>query len=95
MKMTGTPDTAEAARRTATVEAGRLGGWLMALSPLGFAALIVLMAGVFGRTIGTSTFAEITRAQMDALGGAWVANRAMGRHSVLTEHRWASRPGAY
>ncbi|ALJ20430.1 hypothetical protein AOA12_11145 [Microbacterium sp. No. 7] len=87
-----------------TVTGGRAGGWLMALSPLGFAALIVLMAGVFGRTIGTSTFAEITRTQMDALGGAWAANRAIvaaafgivviGAGLVAWAHRNASPPAA-
>lgn len=55
-----------------TVTGGRTGGWMMALSPLGYVALIATMAGVFAGTIGANTFADITRAQMDRIGFAWV-----------------------
>lgn len=55
-----------------TVTEGRAGGWLMALSPLGYIVLIATMAGVFAGTIGANTFADITRAQMDRIGIAWV-----------------------
>lgn len=59
------------------VSGGRVGGWLMALSPLGYAALVASMAAIFASSVGTSSFDQITRAQLDALGGGWVAARVM------------------
>lgn len=62
---------------TAKVSGGRVGGWLMALSPLGYGALVASMAAIFASAVGLSSFDQITRAQMDALGGGWIAARVM------------------
>lgn len=69
-------DTHTAPERAAK-KAGRLAAWLAALSPLGYVALVVLMASSFASTIGATTFDELTRTQMDALGGAWIAARVL------------------
>ena len=63
---------AQETRVVGTVTGGRTGGWMMALSPLGYVVLIATMAGVFAGTIGANTFADMTRAQMDRIGFAWV-----------------------
>lgn len=56
--------------------AGRVGGWLLALSPLGFVVVVASMAGIFA-SAGIGAFAEITRAQMDALGAGWAIAQAL------------------
>lgn len=70
--------------RTETDEKlGRVGGWLMALSPVGYGILVASMAAIFASTVGMGSFDEITRTQMDALGGSWLAARVLVAAATL------------
>lgn len=69
----------EAVRRagTARTETGgaRVGGWMLALSPLGFVAVIATMAGVFSDHRGL--FVDLTRAEMDRIGAGWMISQSV------------------
>lgn len=69
--MTVQDERAAAGRLTAPITGGRAGGWMLALSPVGYVVVVVTMGMVFAGTVGAATFAEITRGQMDALGPGW------------------------
>ncbi|MBS1905156.1 MAG: hypothetical protein JST33_01025 [Actinobacteria bacterium] len=78
--------TQETRTRVRPVAGGRTGGWLLALSPLGYAAVIATMAGVYA---GVGAFGSITRAQMDELGAGW-----FGSHLLVMLAGWVPAAGA-
>ncbi|WP_336631717.1 MULTISPECIES: hypothetical protein [unclassified Microbacterium] len=62
--------TAHPIRTEDPARGARLGGWLLSLSLGGYVLVVAASAGAFAAS-GIGAFPTATRAQVDALGGAW------------------------
>ena len=77
--------TAIAPAQTLDSRSSRVGGWLLSLSLVGFVVVVVVNIVAFTSAGGSGIglFADITRAQMDALGGVWALQVILVRLAIL------------